>query len=668
MRGNIAVYMIMLIAVIWGLFILFPTPSMDLNEDNAGFYLNLMEKLNITNTTINVSGANGSLESARLVSNETGEWIAGDVILNDGNIVMNGSSQEVDGVDISVLESDFSSHEGDTDNPHEVTKTQVGLGDVENTALSTWGGSEYITNTGVLSDLNVTQTSTSGFGVYINRDLNSSESDSPIAYIKNLNGSDDKASLGLYTNGSGQCLTMVKPAGSTGKLIEAWTSSTDNSAIWIVGDSTYQGITGDYGLLSLTRSTYNEDVWLMGAKDTNFAYIRRNLADATGNVLYVSQDHKDSTSNSVAIRHDGTGDSINIDLNGNGNGIVIDSESTDAKLLSIESSGIRASDRPIIQLWDDSATPKNNSNGMLSIQSQHASNTADNIYVRRISGTGTILNLVQETIGNTIYIDHNGATGTALSIDTVSSSWGMALKRVSSDTSYAPLIAYDDYSGAWSNYAFFGANRNDGSNRFNRNIASNVTNGAVVSIRQDHASDDQSALSIIDDGDTGSSSGSLYISTTNSNNDNAIYHSSGAKLTQTGTWTNAPSYSWLKTTVQSSKDMNVLDIFRNLDLQSWTWKDVYRCSVQDNYNMDGDVTKDTVCLNNYITDKDIHYGAYLDDMGESFGINTDGVNTQDWIGINQIAIQQLIEKIDSLENRLNTICKNNPDLRECYGG
>lgn len=532
MRGNIAVYMIILIAVIWGLFIFFPTPSMDLNEDNAGFYLNLMEKLNITNTTINVSGANGSLESARLVSNETGEWIAGDVVFNDGNIVMNGSNQEVDGVDISVLESDFSSHEGDTDNPHEVTKTQVGLGDVENTALSTWGGSDYITNTGVLGDLNVIQTSTSGYGLYVHRNLAAASTDSPLGYFYNKNSGDDQPCVKFDNNGS-----------SYGFLL-----TNDN---WAVG-------TNPAMTIRRTNDEYERIHFLIqnvAGYGATSAWFYRNLAaaDTSGPVVLIEQDNSGDDQNVLSIKNDGTGYGLYIDQNGDGAAINIDTEASSYNAIACTSR------------WGIQST-------------QDISNGHAGSFYRNLNEAGSY-----------------------------------------------PL----------------------------------------VKITNDHTADTQPSLGITHDGDTGSSSGSLYISTTNSNNDNAIYHSSGAKLTQAGTWTNAPSYSWLKTTVQSSKDMNVLDIFRNLDLQSWTWKDVYRCSVQDNYDMDGNVTKNTVCLNNYIADKDIHYGAYLDDMGESFGINTDGVNTQDWIGINQIAIKQLIEKVDSLENRLNTICKNNPDLKEC---
>lgn len=45
----------------------------------------------------------------------------------------------------------YDTHIGRTDNPHNVTKSQVGLGNVENTKLSTWVGSGYITTLGTIA-------------------------------------------------------------------------------------------------------------------------------------------------------------------------------------------------------------------------------------------------------------------------------------------------------------------------------------------------------------------------------------------------------------------------------------------------------------------------------------------------------------------------------------
>lgn len=47
--------------------------------------------------------------------------------------------------------SALTTHTSDTTNPHSVTATQVGLGNVENTALSTWAGSTNLTTLGTVT-------------------------------------------------------------------------------------------------------------------------------------------------------------------------------------------------------------------------------------------------------------------------------------------------------------------------------------------------------------------------------------------------------------------------------------------------------------------------------------------------------------------------------------
>lgn len=60
------------------------------------------------------------------------------------------------GTKIKEQGSALDTHKNDTNNPHGVTKAQVSLGNVENTALSTWTGSSNITTVGNLTDLTVT--------------------------------------------------------------------------------------------------------------------------------------------------------------------------------------------------------------------------------------------------------------------------------------------------------------------------------------------------------------------------------------------------------------------------------------------------------------------------------------------------------------------------------
>jgi len=70
-----------------------------------------------------------------------------DVDLGAKNLLTSGT---VDGVDVSDLNSSYTSHAANTSNPHSVTKSQVGLGNVENTALSSWPGTTNITTLGTI--------------------------------------------------------------------------------------------------------------------------------------------------------------------------------------------------------------------------------------------------------------------------------------------------------------------------------------------------------------------------------------------------------------------------------------------------------------------------------------------------------------------------------------
>jgi hypothetical protein len=55
------------------------------------------------------------------------------------------------GAEVKTVSEALSTHTGSTSNPHSVTKSQVGLGNVENTQLSTWAGSENITTLGTIT-------------------------------------------------------------------------------------------------------------------------------------------------------------------------------------------------------------------------------------------------------------------------------------------------------------------------------------------------------------------------------------------------------------------------------------------------------------------------------------------------------------------------------------
>ena len=94
--------------------------------------------------------------------------------LNTAKTLLSQQSQDlVDGLDAALqaiindldatLTAIINEHTSDNENPHAVTKTQVSLGNVENTALSTWAGSGAITNIGTISSGTVPASNTSGF-------------------------------------------------------------------------------------------------------------------------------------------------------------------------------------------------------------------------------------------------------------------------------------------------------------------------------------------------------------------------------------------------------------------------------------------------------------------------------------------------------------------------
>ena len=110
-----------------------------------------------------VSGSDDTLASAKAIKTYVDAQVATeDTIaeLNDTTITGTPADNEILAYDTDTstwinqtaaeagvaTASDLTSHTGNTSNPHSVTKTQVGLSNVENTALSTWGGNANISS------------------------------------------------------------------------------------------------------------------------------------------------------------------------------------------------------------------------------------------------------------------------------------------------------------------------------------------------------------------------------------------------------------------------------------------------------------------------------------------------------------------------------------------
>ena len=112
-----------------------------------------------------VSGSDDTLASAKAIKAYVDAQVAAeDTIaeLNDTTITGTPADNEVLAYDSGTsmwinqtaaeagvaIASDLTSHTGNTSNPHSVTKAQLGLTSVEDTALSTWAGTTNITTVG----------------------------------------------------------------------------------------------------------------------------------------------------------------------------------------------------------------------------------------------------------------------------------------------------------------------------------------------------------------------------------------------------------------------------------------------------------------------------------------------------------------------------------------
>ena len=97
----------------------------------------------------------GTLTGDVAASNVTSGTFA-DARIAQSNVTQHQAALSITESQISDLgtyatEAALTTHTGDTTNPHSVTAVQVGLGNVENTALSTWSGSTNLTTLGTVT-------------------------------------------------------------------------------------------------------------------------------------------------------------------------------------------------------------------------------------------------------------------------------------------------------------------------------------------------------------------------------------------------------------------------------------------------------------------------------------------------------------------------------------
>jgi hypothetical protein len=111
--------------------------------------------LSITESQISDFGTYANAVHTHAASDITSGTLA-DARIAESNVTQHQAALSITESQISdfgtyATAAALTTHTGDTTNPHSVTATQVGLGNVENTALSTWAGSTNLTTLGTIT-------------------------------------------------------------------------------------------------------------------------------------------------------------------------------------------------------------------------------------------------------------------------------------------------------------------------------------------------------------------------------------------------------------------------------------------------------------------------------------------------------------------------------------
>jgi len=359
---------------------------------------------------------------------------------------------------------------------------------------------------------------TGGGSNWFYRDHPSSTTDEPVVFIEQDNAGDDQDVLRIQQDGSGNGIDVNMTgdlASTSGIRIDVTGTQNSNGYGFYASDT---GATGELAaLLHLEKESGNQITsigrYSAGSIASNYFY--RNLASPLTNspVMFVEQDNSGDDQNAFLVQQDGTGwtgyfqsvggKGVYIDQNNNAAALQIDTEATDASPIYIAAANNGAY------------------SGLQYVQDAGA--TGRGITLQMASTGAEGLRVLNEGTNNGILIDQNGA-GIALNVDYDGGGSGSAVV-IQTDAAHTGRAVYIDQSGSglglevevpaasttdglWFHSDSLSKQvrllrpntETTGTNMFYRNLASTATAGALVRIEQDHATDDQPALLLQQDG------------------------------------------------------------------------------------------------------------------------------------------------------------------------
>jgi hypothetical protein len=325
----------------------------------------------------------------------------------------------------------LSTHIADTTNPHSVTKTQVGLGNVENTALSTWAGSSNITTLGTI-----------GTGVWQGTAIDSAYIDPTLSVTSVAAGTLSLAS-GSITDSSGAISFGNENLSTTGTLASGnlTVTSTGTSLVSSTSVDTFRverTVSGGGVRLYLKNGNGNEYRFqnAAGPDNLSIAYngATRYEIDVSGNHNFQAGNLTTTgtlaSGNHTISNNDQTnGSSISIRNTFSGGSWVASDIIGEIGFYSSDGSGPGAGNKGLIQVT--SGVSGNTPYGSMKFYVANTSNEVEALELR-YDATGHFASDL--TIGGTLASGNATVTGSGVFNYSASSDWTTLLSSVSNYT------------------------------------------------------------------------------------------------------------------------------------------------------------------------------------------------------------------------------------------